>query len=439
MSRLKKKVFYGYFITAAAWLIYFLSTGASSYGASIVSTKMVLEQGWDQSIIGLSSGMLYLAVTVISIPVSFMEKVKGCRKTIMAGAVIGMAAYTGLAVFTGSPAVYVFMFFLMGVCSSACGMTTGPALITSWHKEKRTINMSLFYTSGAIAGFIMPLFSKVLSDISVRLCWFVYFAEAFCVLLLAIFVVSDRPEDKGQTIDGIPVSEKAPAAAGVHQESRRIRVRTKPVPAIADCYRSARFFSLFFQTFVCRMAHTGIISYITIYAVQKGVPFSVSATLVTVYSLANFCGRCLVGASSRMPFSRKTINLAGFIFTAAGSVALPFADSFVVIACCVLLAGVGTGLSFTIFTLLVADCFGDENFMVLNGIYSTLGTAGSAVSPVILLTVANLTGTYEIAYALIALLSGIAMVLAILTPIKMLKAGKKRKFFTKSHSATPSA
>ena len=89
------------------------------------------------------------------------------------------------------------------------------------------------------------------------------------------------------------------------------------------------------------MSHTGIISYITIYAVQKGIVFSLAAVLVTVYSVANFCGRCLIGVSSRLPFDRKTVNLAGFLFISAGSVILPFADTFAVI--CRLRHAGGTG------------------------------------------------------------------------------------------------
>lgn len=416
---MKRKIYYGYIITFAAWLIYFFSTGASSYGTSIVSTRLVLEQGWDQSVIGLSSSMLYLAVALIAVPVSVFEKKRGCRITIILGASIGMAAYAGLLLFSGSQILYILMFLLLGFCSSACGMTTGPALITSWHRRGRALNMSLFYTSGSIAGFLMPLAAKFLSDINVRLCWIVYFAEALLAFLLAVFVLADRPEDKGEVMDG-----GSDGGAGIQECRAEESKQDTELPGVSECYRSGRFFSLFFQTFVCRMAHTGIISYITIYAVQKGVDFGTAAVLVTVYSAANLVGRSLIGVSGRLPFKRKTINLIGYMFMTAGAVVIPFAGNFPLLLICVLAVGVGQGMSFTIFPILVAECFGDENFMVLNGMYSTMGTSGSVAAPVILLSIANFTGRYETAYGLIAVLCVIALILAFLTPVKMLERKK---------------
>ena len=91
MFRQKKRIYKGFYITAAAWLLYFFSTGASSYGRVSSLRASYWERGWDQSIIGLSSSMLYLAVTVSSVLVSMAEKAKGIRTVIMTGAVLGMA------------------------------------------------------------------------------------------------------------------------------------------------------------------------------------------------------------------------------------------------------------------------------------------------------------------------------------------------------------
>ena len=49
------------------------------------------------------------------------------------------------------------------------------------------------------------------------------------------------------------------------------------------------------------------------------------------------------------------------------------------------------------------------------------GRRGSVVSPVILLAVAELTGAYETAYTLIAVLALSALLLAAVTPIRMLE------------------
>ena len=71
-------------------------------------------------------------------------------------------------------------------------MITGPVLITAWHRENRAAHMSVFYTSGAIAGFLMPLAANALSEISVQLCWGVFFFEAFLALLLGAFVTAEK-------------------------------------------------------------------------------------------------------------------------------------------------------------------------------------------------------------------------------------------------------
>ncbi|MBQ6663412.1 MAG: MFS transporter, partial [Firmicutes bacterium] len=190
----KKTFYYGSVITAVCWLIYFFTTSASSYGTSVVSTKLVLEQGWEEQVIGLSSSMLYTAVAIFSVLAGLIEKKAGCRKAILLGSLVGLIAHGALAFFPLSPYLFVALFFPMGICSAICGMTAGPALITSWFREKRASAMAIFYTAGSIGGFVMPLIARFLSDISVRLCFGVYAVEAALAFLIALVLVRDHPE-----------------------------------------------------------------------------------------------------------------------------------------------------------------------------------------------------------------------------------------------------
>ncbi|MCI8453997.1 MAG: MFS transporter [Lachnospiraceae bacterium] len=391
-------VFYGTWVLAAIWLVYFFTTTPISYGTSVISTKIVLEYGWNEGIIGLASSMNYLLIVLTSIPGGVLEQKKGYRFTIILGAAVGTLAFLFLSLFYSDPVLYVAMFGAAGICAALCGLTSGPSLINEWYARNKALPMAILMTAGSVGGFLMPLVAQAVSDVSIQACFLLYMGMVGSCILLALFVIRDHPQDVGEIRDGRrwtaahPVKETA---------STQTNSRSKTP---SECCRSRTFLLFSLQLITSRAIGIGINSYVVLYAIQNGVSPMRAAFLLTVYNIFNCFGRLLSGFSDRLPVSTRSLNLICFFLQAAGAVLLSLVPGFVPFAVSCAIAGFGFGIYCTLWPLLIVSLFGSENFTVLNGTCNTVGCIGSAASPTVVYLIASALGGYSVAFLTLGLL-----------------------------------
>ena len=406
---------YGYLMVVAAWLVYFCASTPISYGTSVISTKIVMEQGWNEGIIGFASSVSYAFIAVACILGSHLIQKKGCRFAIIAGSIIGILSYAMLFLFPSSESIYVAMFGMAGVSSALCGLISGPSLVNMWFKKNQSFPMAMLMTAGSIGGFLMPVAAHFLADISIGLCWIVYGVMMGIVLVVACIIIRDEPTAMN--------TEKAEKTEKATKSAMRSTVLTEK-----DCYRSGKFYSLSLQQILAKGISAGVNSYLVLYALQNHVDAGMAALLLTVCNVANLLGRITAGFVDRLPLDRRQLNTMAFAAVVSGCVILFFAKTFAIFAVGSMVCGLSAGLLLTMAPVLTAICFGHENFAVVNGTMNSLGFLGSTLGPIVIFAVANRFGGYQYSYLTLGILAVMGIVLAALTPIRRLEvSGAKRE------------
>lgn len=414
MQVTKGKTFYGVWILAGIWLIYFLAAPPGSYATSIISTHMVAERGWSESVIGISTSIFYLSMSLVSVPTGILIRQKGIRFTIVAGAVIGIAAYAVTAFGAKVPWMYVSAFGGIGISSAMCAIVTGSTTINTWFDRNKAMPMSILITAGAIGGFLVPILVNKLLTVGTTLCWEVFIGMDVAVILIAIFVLKDKPEDIGEIRDGH-------AWVSAHPMSRKEKeLSREPEPSLRRCYHSIQFYTLSLQTFAARAANAGVTSYVIVYAIQHGISAANAALLITVYNVASLFGRFAVGLFDKK-IGRRYMNAAALGLVGVECIALYFAAGYHSFCAAVAIGGCGFGALCTLFPLLEANYFGKENFALLNGTFNTIGTMGSFVSPMMIFAMAQGMGGYEYSYLFWGIVLAAVCVVALFNPVRQIR------------------
>lgn len=411
----KGNIYYGVWITAAIWAIYFFTAVPSAYGSSIVSTQVVLKKGWAEGIIGMGSSICYLSIALASIPASILIKKRGIKPTIIVGALIGCISYLGLAILADTPVIYLGLFTGIGICSAMTALVTGPAAINIWYDRNRALPMAIQVSAGSVGGFLMPILVHFCVGVSISLCWIVFLAMSVTALLIGIFVIKNDPKDVGEIPDGREWTKKHPP----DKEEKALQAADEP--PLARCYRSRQFWMLALQLFGTRAANAGINSYIIIYAIHTGVPEMQAALLITAYNITGLVGRISVGFIDKLHIKKHVMNVFALSLLAAGGGILFLAKSYPMFLAAALCTGFGFGALCALFSLLVAEYFGHGNFSMLNGTFNTLGTLGGFCAPIAVFTVAQAMGGYGNSYLLLGILLLVSAVFSALTPVRRIR------------------
>ncbi len=391
----ESKIFYGWRIAVATWMVYFLSTAPCTYGYSVISTKLVLEEGWSEGIIGLASSGNSLVLAIACIPGSILIRKKNVRFTITVGTLVGAFAYSLLWLLPESELSYVLLISLSGLTTSLCGFLVGPALINAWFDRNRTLPMAFVMSAGGVGGFLMPVIARYLASISIKICWILYLSMMILALILGHLYILDDPEKVNEVKDGKEWVKSHPLTSKDREHARSLEVMT-----LKQCYASPQFWMMSCQTFCIRMIWGSFMSYAMYYAIQKGGTTAFAAALLSAANMSGFTFRCLSGLSGRIPLSKNMMIAVCLLSLGLGNLLMVISPSMTVFMVGAILVGGGYGFLVVYFPLLVTDSFGSSNFVMLNGTFNTINCAGLAVGPIIAFTVAKIFGGYHSSFLL---------------------------------------
>ena len=219
---------------------------------------------------------------------------------------------------------------------------------------------------------------------------------AAAVMLVAAALCMKRPPR-----ERAPARSAAAAAGGGFAEVRRSRVFW------TLC--AAQF--LFFPTLMTVPLH------IAVHGMDLGMSRAVAATLLTVIGGASIAGRLMVGTVADRIGGRNAYVLC-LVPLITSLLMLMVAGTYAALFAVVALYGFAHGGLFTVVSPTVAEYFGTRTHgAIFGGIYF-FGTFGGAAGPIMGGWVFDVTGSYEVAFAVLALMGALAVLLMASLPAR---------------------
>jgi MFS family permease len=377
----KGKLFYGYYIVGACFVILFFLWGMVLNAFPVFLKPMTEDLGWSRGTLPIASAMGALG-SILTLPFAgkLIDRI-GVRPVMMVG-----TAVIGIALALGGLVSHLWQlsaaFFFVG-CGMACATMIPCSLVLSnWFISRRGTALSLAFLGTAVGGGVMaPVANWIIQNYSWRHAFVAAGVEVLVIALPIIyFVLRDKPSDMG-----LEPYRSADVEADEEGESWGVSER--------EAFGMPVFWLICALMLVAGLVTGGVGYHCVAYLDDAGHGASKAAFAWGLVMVLMAVGKVATGPIADKWGSKKTMAADYFIFALA-IVLLTFAKSYPIAIAFSVLYGLSLGAPLILHPLLIGNYLGMKNFGSLFGILSIAGTIGGAIGPIIAGRYFDANGTY---------------------------------------------
>ncbi|MGE0384623.1 MAG: MFS transporter [Gammaproteobacteria bacterium] len=385
--------FYGWKLLAVLGFCVAINSGLVSYGAGVINAYMGAALGLDRRTLGMMFSLLAITNGVAAPIIAVLINRRGARFTLALGSAAVMSGAALMAFWVQSAWQALFAFgVIVALGTGMGGVLTVQAALAAWFRRRAALATGIAMTASGLGGVIgAPAVSRAIESAhgDWRAGWIAIGAMAILSLAAAAAFVRNRPEDLGQSADGLPQGPAASAPPDDWSFAEAIRARALWI--VIGC--SVAYVCAFFVFLAHAVPHL----------TDLGHSRASAAAAVSVFTLSSLATRLLSGfVGDRIP--TRILWCGALVAMCAGIALLAHAGTPLRMYAAAVLFGGGYGASLLSQFVIVAKYFGARAYASIFGLLAPITTAFSAVAPVAAGWSSDRGGSYAGAFHVLALL-----------------------------------
>ncbi|HXJ07871.1 MAG TPA: MFS transporter [Burkholderiales bacterium] len=400
-----KRLFYGWKMVGAATGLQFLQAGLMTQAFGGYVALLSEERGWSKTSLAGAAALQQMEVALLGPVLGWLLDRFGPRLFVRAGVVLFGLGLMALSRIDTLPAFYA-CFVLIALGTGFCGFFPLNVAIIHWFERSRARAMSSMSLGLAFGGIVVPLVAWSLQTHGWR-------ATALGSGILAIVIglplasmIYNRPEDKGEVVDG-GSSKAGPQATGTASQNPQSGTRDFTA---REAVRTPAFWLLSLgHGFALFVVHAVTVHAITHLKEGLGYSLEQAALVISLVTLSQV-GGVIVGWSIGDRYDKRLIAAACMLMHMTGLLMLTYAANAAMVFAFALLHGMAWGLRGPFMQALRADYFGRSAIGMILGLSFLIIMIGQIGGPMIAGLCADLTGDYRLGFTLLALLVGLGSV-----------------------------
>jgi MFS family permease len=411
VALLRKNAFYGWISLAGASLTAIVGGGIFFYAYGVFLPVMCAYFNWSRAALALGLSLGLLTFGLLSPVYGVLVDRFGSRASLMAGNLLLAMALAGMSLVKEVWHVYLF-YSLAGIGGGLGGYIPVVTIANNWFKKKRPLAMGITAAATGVGGFIFPpLATMLISSLRWQMSWLVLAGVALILASLVggLIMVRNRPEDMGQSPDGISAEPSTPAGMTDHPSPADEgtggwltgQALRQPVTWLITIIGMCNLLTL--GTLVGhQVAHVQDLGF---------SPTTASLTLSTV-SVFSIIGSLVFGPLA-LRFNLRYLASAAFVLQLIALIILLTTRQLPLIYIYAVLWGSGSGILLTVVPTMIGEYYGRTYFAKITGVISAVTIATEAAAPVIAGLIYDATSTYTTAFAILAAFSLVGLVCAL--------------------------
>src|SRR5262245_10835750 len=360
------RLFYGWFVVAAAFTVTFVGFGSAYTFSAFVESlyrDFAASRG-SVSLVFSLAGFLYFGLGVVSGPLADRW---GSRPLAVIGMVLTGA---GLAVASAARTlVEVYVAYGLGV-GLGVGCSYVPALgaVQRWFATRRGFASGLAVSGIGVGTLVMPpLASLLIEAFGWRGAYLVLGGVAAAVGAGVALMIEDDPRARGLAPDG-------------DQLQAGINAQPPGGALVGDAVKSTRFIGLYAACLICSFGAFVPFVHLVPYAMDRGIPQASAVLLLGAIGVGSTAGRFGFGDLADR-IGRRLALLTMFVGMGLALAVWAFSTGFWSLAAFALVYGVFYGGWVALLPAVVADYFGNRNVSGIIGILYTSVAFGTLIGP----------------------------------------------------------
>lgn len=396
-----RKIYYGWRVVAACFVIATFSWGLGLYGVSVYLHALTVERGWSVSAVSAAITLFFLCSALLQATVGALIQRHGPR-LVIAGGALALATGAALVGFVQAYWQLYAVLLLMGMAWASLSVTGMSATVAPWFERRQGLSITIAMMGASIGAIaVAPLLLAGVIRFGLARSGLIAAALVLLVVLpLALTVLRHvRPQALGLLPDGAAAAAPSAGDAAVRAP--------QPVWTRGQALRSPAWWAV---TLAFAMAFTVQIGVITHHVKllegtlgAAGAGWVVSATGAVALS-----GRLLLARIvDRVDGRRLAASILSLQILALFAMSLwPVAPVLVAAS---IVYGFGIGIVTTMGPVIVRREFGAASFGLVYGMAATLIQLISAAGPAMFGTLRDAFGSYGPALALAAVIDVAAL------------------------------
>jgi MFS family permease len=405
----KLRIFYGWYVLAASFLILFLSSGAR-FTIGIAFKPLIAEFGWSRSAVSLAAflNMTFFSLSVIATG-RWYDRF-GPKWVIVISTLLVSSGYMLIAL---TQTLWHFLVLYGVVAAMGLGGTTVPifaALMSKWFEKRRGLTISLALSGNCLGQFaLVPLFTTLITDYGWRPSHF-WIGLMMLVLNLSLtfLVIRGDPADLGVVPYGRETESTSLPSLGGAENSAPVKDM-----GLGDAMRTSSFWLFVLFMFVCGSGDFLVTTHLIPMVTDYGIPAVTASNMLAWFGLLSLAGILAAGPASDRIGDKIPIALTFLLRVFAFLIAIAYQSlaSFYVFA---LIFGFTFLVTAPLTPTLVGRLYGFSHVGLLSGFITTIHHLGGGFAAWGGGVLFDLTGSYQTALILSAFMAAIAVVSAML-------------------------
>lgn len=379
-----QRFYYGWFIAASCFFILAMTVGVPLYAMPFFYDYYIEEFGWSRA--ETTAGIAISTVLILPLGGLLIHRFSA-RKLIIFGAVAFAIALNGFGLMTGSLTLYYLIWCVVMVGYVYSGPIPNQVILSQWFRRNRGKAMALAYLGLGVGGALSQKFVALplIQAFGRRVALQIMGGVTLLVVPLLMWVVRDRPADKGLLPDGAATPDADFAA--------------KP-QEFAYLLRQRAFWLLAFGSFCSIGAIGSINQHMKLLFQDVGLSAAVVADTTFVILVSSLAGRIVMGwLADRI--TKKYVMVASYLFVGAPIPLLYAIDQPSMPFLFAVAFGFGLGADFMLIPLMAAELFGPNSLARVMGVILPVDSVGQTIFPFLLGYMYDQAGNYNAGLAVV--------------------------------------
>jgi MFS family permease len=391
------KTFYGWRIVAAGGALQFLQSLLLNQAFGVYLAVLVEDRGWSKTAVSGAAALKSTETALLGPVLGWMVDRFGSQGIVRAGVLlfgIGFMLLSQIDTLVGFYAAFV----VVALGSSMFSNFLVSVAIIQWFEKRRARALSALQFGGAIGGLFVVIVAWSIQSFGWRMTAFASGVIAILIGWPLARVIRSRPEDHGETVDGVPLAPAKPGQAeapGQRMFSAREALRTGAFWLISLGHA--------FSLLVVAAVNVHGITHI-----KEGLGYSLSqATLIiTLVTVGQFIG-VMLGWVIGEKFDKRLVSAACMLMHAAGLLMLTYATGLFILILSALVHGTAWGLRGPFMQAIRADYFGRRSIGIIMGLSTMVTVFGNICGPILAGAFADWNGDYRAGFTVLAVMAGL--------------------------------
>ena len=399
-----KKIFYGWYIVAAALLLSTYNSAIFVYGFTAFMTPIATTFGWSYAQVSIAMSIRGLETGTLD-PLIGAAADRWPARRLM---IIGICLFA-LGIFcigrSTNLALFYISFLITGLGSATSISMVPMTVVARWFRENIGKASGILAIGLGAGGICAPLVQKMIDTCT----WqntLIYLAAFLLIVGIPLSLLfRSRPEDYGMLPDGKP-----------HEETGSVITDDFSI-SVGEALKTRSFWFIGIATILQTASLHAVALHMIPYQTSIGIDTGKAALTVSIFAIGSIPARIIYGIAADI-FKEKYVMASSLIFTVVGLGLFSFlnADSYVPVVIFALIHGFAAGGSTTVRTPVVRAYFGAGNFGKFYGLVAVFVTLGVVAGAPIAGWVYDTRGIYFPIWLIYAGINLIATILILVMP-----------------------